>query len=117
MSDTPKINSKRQVETVNSQRLNPIEVIGEPCRSAKAGVVYILKSAYGYKVGRTRSIPDRMRAFGVKLPFIYTIPLVAWFEDCHEAESRYHQRFASKRINGEWFDLDAEDIELIRLRA
>lgn len=60
---------------------------------------------------------DRMRAFGVKLPFIYTIPRAAWFEDCHEAEFRYHQRFASKRINGERFDLDAEDIELIKLRA
>lgn len=117
MCDTPKVNPKKQVNSVNPQRLNPMEVIGEPFHNAKAGVVYILKSAYGYKVGRTRNVPDRMRAFGVKLPFIYTIPLVAWFEDCHEAESKYHQCFASKRINGEWFDLDAEDIELIRLRA
>lgn len=117
MADTPQVSSMSRVNGVAPQRLNPVEVVGEPCEGARSGVVYLLKSAYGYKVGRTRNVPNRMRAFGVKLPFIYTIPLVAWFEDCHSAEARYHQRFASKRINGEWFDLDDGDIESIRLRA
>lgn len=101
---------------VSSDRLNPIEVIGEPMVGAKAGVVYVLKSAYGYKVGRTGNVPARMRAFGVHLPFIYTIPLCVWFEDCHHAERSYHDRFADKRINGEWFDLDELDVDFIRRR-
>lgn len=96
------------------ERLNPVEVIGQPRTGAKAGVVYLLKSAYGYKIGRTRSVPDRMRAFGVQLPFIYTIPFCVWFDDSHAAERRYHDAFANKRINGEWFDLEDADIELIR---
>ena len=100
-----------------SERLNPIEVIGEPPNGAKAGVVYVLKSAYGYKVGRTRNVPARMRAFGVHLPIVYNIPLCAWFDDCHEAEKRYHNLFASKRINGEWFDLTDSDVQQIRLRT
>lgn len=99
------------------ERLNPIEVIGQPTSGAQAGVVYLLKSAYGYKIGRTRSVPDRMRTFGVQLPFIYTIPLCVWFDDCHAAERRYHDAFASKRINGEWFDLEEADIEQIRMAA
>ncbi|MCW5640959.1 MAG: GIY-YIG nuclease family protein [Rhodoferax sp.] len=102
---------------ISPERLNPIEVIGEPTSGTKAGVVYVLKSAYGYKVGRTRNVPARMRAFGVHLPIIYTIPLCAWFDDCHEAETRYHQIFASKRINGEWFDLTEQDLHQIRSRA
>lgn len=102
---------------ISPERLNPIEVIGEPTNGEKAGVVYLLKSAYGYKVGRTRNVPARMRAFGVHLPFIYTIPLCSWFADCHAAERRYHKMFVGKRINGEWFDLDENDIEKIRLRA
>ena len=101
---------------VAPERLNPIEVAGTPTSGPRAGVVYVLKSALGFKVGRTANVPARMRAFGVKLPFIYTIPLCAWFEDCHEAERRYHQRFAGKRINGEWFDLGDEDVEAIRAR-
>lgn len=99
------------------ERLNPIEVIGKPTTGARAGVVYVLKSAMGYKVGRTNNVPARMRAFGVKLPFIYTIPLCAWFDDCHAAEKRYHTLFADKHINGEWFNLTDQDIQQIRLRA
>jgi hypothetical protein len=99
------------------ERLNPTEVVGQATTGERAGVVYVLKSAYGYKVGRTRNMPARMRAFGVRLPFIYTIPLCAWFDDCHVAERRYHDMFASKRINGEWFDLDESDIQRIRSRA
>jgi hypothetical protein len=103
--------------SIGAERLNPIEVVGEPTSGVNAGVVYVLKSAYGYKVGRTRNVPARMRAFGVHLPIIYTIPLCAWFADCHQAEKRYHEIFASKRINGEWFDLTEQDVHRIRLRA
>lgn len=109
--------SPRPSSKISSERLLPIEVIGQASTGVKAGVVYVLKSAYGYKVGRTRNIPSRMRAFGVKLPFIYTIPLCAWFDDCHEAERHYHRMFESKRINGEWFDLDDTDLQLIKRRA
>lgn len=104
---------------ISPERLVPMEVVGSPVAAptSRSGVVYVLKSAYGYKVGHTRDVPSRMRTFGVHLPFIYTIPLCAWFDDCHEAESRYHARFADKRINGEWFDLTDADIEQIRHRA
>ena len=101
---------------IASERLIPIEVIGAPLDGPRAGVVYVLKSAYGFKVGRTRNIPARMRAFGVHLPIMYSILLCSWFEDCHLAERRYHEQFANKRINGEWFDLDESDIMAIRMR-
>lgn len=117
VENLPKHPKQRPSRRVSPERLNPIEVIGEPTNGEKAGVVYLLKSAYGYKVGRTRNVPARMRAFGVHLPFIYTIPLCSWFSDCHAAERRYHKMFAEKRINGEWFDLGEDDIQQIRLRA
>lgn len=113
----PQSPARSSFTRISSERLNPIEVIGEPTTGDKAGVVYLLKSAYGYKVGRTRNVPARMRAFGVHLPFIYTIPLCSWFADCHAAERRYHEMFAGKRINGEWFDLDENDVQQIRQRA
>jgi hypothetical protein len=116
MGKRPK-GSATRASRIAPERLNPVEVIGQPTNGAQAGVVYLLKSAYGYKIGRTRSVPDRMRTFGVQLPFIYTIPLCVWFGDCHAAERRYHDAFASKRINGEWFDLEESDIELIRKAA
>lgn len=117
MATRPTGPRKARTSGIAPERLNPIEVIGEPTAGVKAGVVYVLKSAYGYKVGRTRNVPGRMRAFGVHLPFVYTIPLCVWFDDCHVAERRYHETFASKRINGEWFDLDESDIQQIKRRA
>jgi hypothetical protein len=102
---------------IPSERLIPIEVIGEPTSAPRGGYVYVLRSAYGYKVGRTRNMPDRMRTFGVKLPFLYTIQLCAWFDDHYAAEAGYHRIFADKRINGEWFDLAEQDIGLIRARV
>jgi len=108
---------KRSASRIAADRLDPIEVVGSPTEGSRAGVVYVLKSAYGYKVGRTRNIPQRMRAFGVQLPFAYSIQLCAWFDDCHSAERYYHKLFASKRINGEWFDLNETDISLIRART
>lgn len=117
MATEPTGPRKTRTSSIASERLNPIEVIGSPTAGTNAGVVYVLKSAYGYKVGRTRNVPARMRAFGVQLPIVYTIPLCAWFDDCHGAERRYHAMFANKRINGEWFDLTDADIQQIRLRA
>lgn len=116
MSSRPRGQQRPRTSRIASERLNPIEVIGTPTSAPSAGVVYVLKSAYGYKVGRTRNVPARMRAFGVHLPFIYTILLCVWFDDCHSAERHYHEMFSDKRINGEWFDLDDDDIDKIRLR-
>ena len=117
MATRPKGGARTRTSQIAPERLNPVEVIGQPTSGAKAGVVYVLKSAYGYKIGRTRSVPDRMRTFGVQLPIVYTIPFCVWFDDCHAAERRYHDAFASKRINGEWFDLAEIDLEVIRSAA
>lgn len=102
---------------IAKERLVPMELVGEPTSAARGGYVYALKSAYGYKIGRTRNIPSRMRAFGVHLPFIYTIEFCAWFDDHIEAESRYHKLFATKQINGEWFDLSDQELSLVHQRV
>ncbi len=111
---TTTILKRSRTGAIARERLEPIEVFGAPSSSPRAGVVYLLKSAYGYKVGRTGSVPSRMRAFGVQLPFAYTIPLCIWYEDCHAAERRFHAAYADKRINGEWFDLAEADIDAMR---
>lgn len=107
---------RQQKGSVARERLDPMEIVGEPTSSPRGGYVYVLQSAYGFKVGRTRNMPSRMRAFGVKLPIMYTIPLCAWFDDHIEAESAYHRIFADKHVNGEWFNLEEQDLAIIRNR-
>jgi len=107
----------RRSEVIPKERLTPIEVIGAPTNSAKGGYVYVLKSTHGYKVGRTVNVPSRMRAFGVLLPFVYTIELCAWFDDHIMAEREYHRIFTDKHLNGEWFSLTPSDVDMIRKRV
>lgn len=108
--------SVRRNLLIPKERLVPMEIIGTPNGGARGGYVYVLKSVYGYKVGRTVNIPNRMRSFGVLLPFVYTIELCAWFDDHIQAETTYHRMFAKKHINGEWFALTEADVAKIRSR-
>ncbi len=59
MATRPRVTRPKQVRAtkvgrIAAERLHPVEVIGEPTSGPHAGVVYVLKSAYGYKVGRTK---------------------------------------------------------------
>lgn len=78
------------------------------------GYVYLLKSPYGYKIGKTVNIRSRTRLFEVKLPFKFTLEHHAFFDDYSAAESQLHRRFASRRLEGEWFDLTEDDVRGIR---
>jgi hypothetical protein len=81
---------------------------------ATPGYVYLIKSPYGFKIGKTVNMKSRTRLFEVKLPFRIKVEHFAWFEDYSEAERSQHDKFRSKRLEGEWFDLDDVDIAYIR---
>lgn len=86
---------------------------GAPVR---AGYVYILRAETGYhKIGRTLDYEDRRRTFTVKLPFRIEYELVIASEDYAQLEADLHERYADKRVDGEWFELTSDDIA--RLRA
>lgn len=82
--------------------------------SAKAGHIYVIKSPHGYKIGKSRQLRDRARLFGVKLPFQIEVVMTGWFEDYSAAELRLHRRFAHKRLEGEWFDLNSSDLVILQ---
>lgn len=78
------------------------------------GYVYVIRSEYGFKIGKTVNIKQRTRLFEVKLPFPITVEHYARFEDYSEAERFFHQRFYSQRLEGEWFDLSDDDLAYIK---
>lgn len=77
------------------------------------GYVYLIKSEYGYKIGKTKNLKQRTQLFGVKLPFPIEIAGYGWFEDYSSAETEYHRRYAHKRLEGEWFKLSESDVRTI----
>lgn len=83
-----------------------------------SGYVYLILASTGhYKIGRTKSYKDRMKLFGVQLPFTFEFIHVIQTEDMYTLESKLHERFASKRVNGEWFSLTDEDVAYIKSLA
>jgi len=86
----------------------------EETSQAVPGYVYLIESEYGYKIGKTVNIKSRTRLFEVKLPFAIKLINYSWFENYSKAERDLHKRFAHKRREGEWFDLNEEDIAYIR---
>lgn len=71
-----------------------------------------------YKIGRTINVDQRFQQLANMLPYKTTIVHTAWSSDTVADEELLHQKFAHKRLNGEWFKLDEDDlVYLLRLDA
>lgn len=95
----------------------PIKPKREKLQAARdrAGYVYLIQSPTGkHKIGRTVNPADRMKTFTVKLPFEVAYVCVIATEDMYALERTLHRKFKNQRVNGEWFDLSADDIEYIK---
>lgn len=97
------------------QTSRPVTQYAKPPRSKKHGFVYLIRSTNGeYKIGKTKNMTKRMGWFGISLPFkVETIHTIEC-DDMDEVETSLHNRFADKRLNGEWFALSESDVEEIK---
>jgi Meiotically up-regulated gene 113 len=81
--------------------------------SNRAGYVYLLQAITPfehYKIGRSKTPVTRIDSLGVKLPFPIEPLHIIRTNDMYTLEKYYHQRFADKCINGEWFCLTHADV-------
>lgn len=84
----------------------------------RPGYVYLLKSSTGhYKIGRAKNPEKRLATFTIKLPFEVDYECLIYSDDMWFLERELHIRFKEKRIQGEWFMLDDEDIAYIKSLA
>lgn len=74
------------------------------------GFIYFLGSDHGIKVGRTTQPSKRLKLFGVKLPFKTKVLACFPVTDCVAAEAYYYQRYADRRLEGEWFSATYEQL-------
>lgn len=79
------------------------------------GFVYLIQSPTEYyKIGRTRNPDDRLKTFGVKLPFEVAYIALIPTRDMYRLEKNLHSYFARKRVGGEWFKLFPQDVDFIK---
>lgn len=84
-------------------------------KKSDPGYVYLLKNMEGtYKIGKAKNPEDRLKTFTVKLPFRVEYTCIIPSHDMAELERDLHDLFKHKRVNGEWFNLDPDDVEFIK---
>lgn len=92
-------------------------ILNSPMPAGKApGYVYFVQEHMNgsFKIGKTKYIEKRMNVFGVKLPFEHKLVYLIKTGNHHQTEASFHRHFSAKRLEGEWFALNKEDINWIK---
>jgi hypothetical protein len=84
--------------------------------SAPEAFVYLMKSGKHYKIGGLNSVGRRSYEFGLQLPEAHTVVHCVRTDDPVGIERHWHERFADRRANGEWFALTTQDVKAFKRR-
>ena len=78
------------------------------------GEVYLFKSGRYYKIGKTNDTVRRGKEIRIQLPERTNLIHAIKTDDPSGVETYWHKRFESKRMQGEWFDLNSADIKAFK---
>ncbi len=90
--------------------------VSEPPGTEFVGFVYLLRHGprREYKIGKTINAIRREGEIAIELPLKAKPEHVIKTDDPAGIERYWHQRFADKRMNGEWFALSARDVRAFK---
>lgn len=80
----------------------------------KPGYVYILQAGPFFKIGYSKDVDKRVSQLSTLPPFDLDLLFVIYAKNAPSLETALHKRFADKRKNGEWFELDEEDVTWLK---
>ena len=89
--------------------------IVKPTRRKNQGHVYFLKcnDTNLYKIGYSASVKNRIQDIKRGSPTEIDVIGYVASDDCYTDEKVFHELFGEKRVKGEWFALDDDDINNI----
>ena len=78
------------------------------------GAVYLFKHGKYYKIGKTNDTVRRGNELKIQLPENLDLIHEIKTDDPSGIEAYWHRRFESKRMNGEWFDLNSGNLKAFK---
>lgn len=88
----------------------------KPPQRNTAGYVYLMGIETGlYKVGLSSNAEGRRAGLSTGLPYKIELIHKVKCRNCYRVEQFFHEKFAAKRVRGEWFNLDPDDIEYFKV--
>lgn len=79
-----------------------------------SGYVYVIRSGDAHKIGKAVNVEQRYWQIEPAPPYPIRLIHTIRTTNHHALESQLHTFFEAKRLNGEWFSLSDEDINLLR---
>lgn len=93
------------------ERMSAQRAIQPPSKKTTYLYVMIDKRTGYYKIGRSKDPSYREKTLQSDAP---DIELLFHYEAYTNQEKELHQKYAEKRVRGEWFQLDENDLEEIK---
>ena len=93
---------------------NKKEDIDDTDTNFSVGAVYLFKHGKYYKIGKTNDTVRRGNELKIQLPENLDLIHEIKTDDPSGIEAYWHKRFEAKRMNGEWFDLNSNDIKVFK---
>lgn len=78
------------------------------------GEVYLFKSGRHFKIGKTKDTVRRGSEIRIQLPEKVNLIHSIKTDDPSGIEAYWHDRFDSKRMEGEWFNLNSADVKAFK---
>jgi len=87
----------------------------QPQSEKLPGKVYLLYAGQYYKIGlTTNKIETRIKDIQRNTPWPITVVKVVETDDCAGLEAELHERFKERRVAGEWFALEEDEVNYIK---
>lgn len=113
--DYDKATSKGLTHLIKSVVVKNGEVIDFRIYNDFSGYVYLITSDIGLtKIGRTEDIEKRFSQVDNASPCGVRLYHCQFVKDSVKLEQLLHKQFSLKRIKGEWFNLDKDDLSIAR---
>ncbi|MBU9674739.1 GIY-YIG nuclease family protein [Planococcus sp. CP5-4] len=80
------------------------------------GYIYFVQEHMNgsFKIGKTKHVERYMNLFVVKLPFENKLIHLIKSGNHHQTKAAFHKHFNDKRLEGEWFSLNQDDVAWLK---